>query len=232
MKKFLLILSLALAGCQHVPDQPRNSLRANAPQSEFLRERNRSVGVADNSAVLLVLYKHENVLHMYRHNGVNYIKTATFDICVYSGGLGPKKHTGDKQAPEGFYEIKPYMMNPGSREWLSFDTGFPNEHDRANRWTGSSLMVHGGCSSIGCFAIKDGPMQDLYAAMRDAFAAGQKQIQLQIYPYDMNNMWGPYNSDLKTRMLWHQLRQGHAQFVKTQQPVNYSVVGINYQINN
>ena len=89
-------------------------------------------------------------------------------------------------------------------------------------------MVHGGCSSIGCYAIKDGPMQDLYAVMRDAFAAGQRSIQLQIYPKRMgflSNLSGEHSD------FWQQLKAGYQKFEQTRQPLNVQVINGRYQIN-
>ena len=229
MKLLASLLLLLLTACSHtVPDQPRSSYRSTTPQSAWMISRTNAAGVAVNAPVLLRIFKDEHVLELWKQRGDSFVQVATFEICKYSGELGPKKREGDRQAPEGFYEIKPYQMNPGSREWLSFDTGYPNEFDRYHRRYGSALMVHGGCSSIGCYAIKDGPMQDLYAVMRDAFAAGQSSIQLQIYPKRMgflSNLSGEHSD------FWQQLKAGYQKFEQTRQPLNVQVINGRYQIN-
>jgi murein L,D-transpeptidase YafK len=191
--------------------------------------RTNDAGVALNAPVLLRIFKQESVLELWKQRGDSYVLVATFDICKFSGELGPKKREGDRQAPEGFYEVLPHQMNPGSREWLSFDTGYPNQFDRYHHRYGSALMVHGGCSSIGCYAIKDGPMQDLYAVMRDAFAAGQRSMQLQIYPKRMT-----FAADLSGEHadFWQQLKAGYDLFERTRQPLNVSVVDGRYLVNN
>lgn len=225
----LLATALLISACSHrVPDQLRNTLRSYTPQSAWMTSRTNDAGVAINAPVLLRIFKDEHALELWKQKGDSYVLVATFEICKYSGSLGPKKREGDRQAPEGFYEIKPHQMNPGSREWLSFDTGYPNQFDRYHHRHGSALMVHGGCSSIGCYAIKDGPMQDLYAVMRDAFAAGQKSIQLQIYPKRMGMM-----SDLSGEHadFWSQLRTGYYEFERTKKPLDVDVVGGRYIIN-
>lgn len=229
MKLLTSLLLLLLTACSHtVPDQPRNTYRSATPQSTWMISRTNAAGVAVNAPVLLRIFKAEHELELWKQKGDQYVLVATFEICKYSGQLGPKKREGDRQAPEGFYEIRPHQMNPVSREWLSFDTGFPNQFDRLQGRYGSALMVHGGCSSIGCYAIKDGPMQDLYAVMRDAFAAGQTSIQLQIYPKRMGMM-----ADLSGEHadFWQQLRAGYVKFDQTRQPLSVSVVNGRYQIN-
>ena len=229
MKLLASLLLLLLTACTHmVPDQPRNTYRSATPQSAWMISRTNAAGVAVNAPVLLRIFKDEHALEMWKQKGDSYVLVATFEICKYSGALGPKKREGDRQAPEGFYEIKPHQMNPGSKEWLSFDTGYPNEFDRYHRRYGSALMVHGGCSSIGCYAIKDGPMQDLYAVMRDAFAAGQKSIQLQIYPKRMG-----FGADLSGEHadFWQQLRAGYQIFEQTHMPVDVKIINGRYYFN-
>jgi len=230
MKLLTSLVLLLLTACTHtVPDQPRNHLRSYTPQSAWMIARTNDAGVALNAPVLLRIFKQESVLELWKQRGDSYVLVATFDICKFSGELGPKKREGDRQAPEGFYEVLPHQMNPGSREWLSFDTGYPNQFDRYHHRYGSALMVHGGCSSIGCYAIKDGPMQDLYAVMRDAFAAGQRSMQLQIYPKRMT-----FAADLSGEHadFWQQLKAGYDLFERTRQPLNVSVVDGRYLVNN
>ena len=80
---------------------------------------------------------------------------ATYPICLWSGRLGPKLREGDRQAPEGFYTVSAEQLNPNSRWHRSFSLGFPNAFDQAHGRTGSFIMVHGGCPSIGCYAMTD-----------------------------------------------------------------------------
>jgi len=89
----------------------------------------------------------------------------TFEICTWSGYLGPKLKEGDGQSPEGFYFIKPSSLNPNSNYHLSFNLGFPNAFDRAHGRTGSFLMVHGDCVSIGCYAMTDGGIEEIWAGI-------------------------------------------------------------------
>src|SRR3546814_11082200 len=56
---------------------------------------------------------------------------------------------------------------------LAINTGFPNRYDQARGWTGSNLMIHGACSSSGCYSMTDEQVLEIYAFARDAFKGGQ-----------------------------------------------------------
>jgi murein L,D-transpeptidase YafK len=109
----------------------------------------------------------------------------TYPICRWSGDLGPKLQQGDRQAPEGFYTITPDLMNPNSSAYLAINTGFPNAYDQANGRTGQFLMIHGDCSSGGCYAMTDEQIAEIYALAREAFFGGQRSFQVQAYPFRM-----------------------------------------------
>lgn len=121
----------------------------------------------------------------------------TYVICTYSGGLGPKKREGDKKSPEGFYSTTNSRLNPNSQYHLSFNIGYPNAYDKANGYTGSFIMVHGGCASIGCYAMTDPVITEIYGLVEQAFAGGQKIIPIHIFPFAMteNNMAQYQNSE-------------------------------------
>ena len=109
----------------------------------------------------------------------------TYSICKWSGALGPKKKEGDRQAPEGFYTVTPAQMNPNSNYYLSFNIGYPNAYDRALGRTGSNLMVHGACSSAGCYSMTDEDAGEIFALARDAFRGGQRAFEIQAFPFRM-----------------------------------------------
>jgi murein L,D-transpeptidase YafK len=118
--------------------------------------------------------------------GGAYALFKTYPICAFSGGPGPKLREGDMQAPEGFYAVAPGRMNPASAYHLSFNLGFPNAYDRAHGRTGSFLMVHGDCVSIGCYAMGDAAIEEIWTAMAAAFRAGQRRIDVHAFPYRMD----------------------------------------------
>jgi murein L,D-transpeptidase YafK len=166
--------------------------------------------------MLIRIYKKEAELEVWkRSSGGRYVRLKTFPICRWSGQLGPKQKEGDRQTPEGFYAITASQMNPNSKHYLSFDTGFPNAYDRAQGATGSALMVHGTCSSAGCYAMTDTGMAEIYALMREAFRGGQKAVQLQAYPFRMTA-----ENLVRHRLdpniaFWRQLKEGSDRFEAT-----------------
>ncbi len=107
----------------------------------------------------------------------------TLPICAWSGELGPKLAEGDGQAPEGFYTVRRGQLNPASRFHLSFDLGFPNAYDRAHGRTGSYLMVHGACVSIGCYAMTDAGIEIIYTLVDAALAHGQRAVPVHAFPF-------------------------------------------------
>jgi murein L,D-transpeptidase YafK len=163
-------------------------------------------GLAAGAPVLIRIFKREFELELWMRRGEGFHRFATYPICRWSGGLGPKLREGDKQAPEGFYTVDATQLNPNSRWHRSFNLGYPNIFDRAHGRTGSFLMVHGGCGSIGCFAMTDGVVDELWRLVTAALAGGQKRFQVQVYPFRMTDEalagrqaapWSPFWADLK-----------------------------------
>ena len=109
----------------------------------------------------------------------------TYEIEAMSGELGPKTAEGDEQAPEGFYRVYKSSMNPRSAYHLSFNIGYPNSYDRRLGRTGSFIMIHGGDDSIGCFAMTDPIIEEIYTLVNEAFKAGTTCIPVQVYPFRM-----------------------------------------------
>lgn len=184
MKRIALAagLVLALAACQGDSRSTRH-LVPIPPATMALME---SKGMAQNDPILIRAFKKEAEMEVWKR-GANgkYALLKTYPICRWSGQLGPKLREGDRQAPEGFYTITPAQMNPNSSYYLSFDTGYPNAYDQQLGRTGSLLMVHGSCSSAGCFAMTDESIAEIYALAREAFAGGQRSFQFQSYPFRM-----------------------------------------------
>ncbi len=183
-----------------------------------------SKGATRNSPVLIRAYKKEAELEIWKmkRNG-EYALIKSFPMCRWSGQLGPKIREGDRQVPEGFYAITPGQMNPNSSYHLSFNVGYPNALDRAQGYTGGNIMVHGACSSAGCYSMTDEQIEEIYAIAREAFAGGQRAIQMQSYPFRMT----PENL-AKHRLdpnmaFWRQLKEGsdHFEVTKHEPQVNY-----------
>src|SRR3954447_26917186 len=166
--------------------------------------------------ILIRTYKKEAELEVWKKaRSGRFVLLKTFPICRWSGQLGPKRKQGDRQTPEGCYTIAPGQMNPNSAYFLSFDIGYPNAYDRAHGGSGAHLMVHGTCSSAGCYAMTDAQIAEIYALARDAFARGQTAFQFQAYPFRMTaeNMV-KYRSDPNIAF-WRQLKEGSDRFEAT-----------------
>lgn len=112
----------------------------------------------------------------------------SYEICTYgSDSLGPKTSEGDGLAPEGFYFVRPEQLNPWSSFHLSFNIGYPNQYDRAQGWTGGAIMVHGECVSIGCFAMTNNYIDEIYTIADAAFRNSQPFFRVHIFPFKMNS---------------------------------------------
>ena len=174
-----------LAGCEG-PSESASGYRAFAPISPESLELMRAKSTDQNAPMLIRAYKKEAEFEIWKQKkDGKYVFFKSYPMCRWSGQLGPKKTEGDRQVPEGFYTITPGQMNPNSHYYLSFNVGYPNAYDRANGRAGGSIMVHGICSSAGCFSMTDKQIEEIYAVARESFAGGQRAIQMQSYPFHM-----------------------------------------------
>ena len=160
-----------------------------------------------------------------------YVHLKTFPMCRWSGQLGPKTREGDRQVPEGFYTINPSQLNPNSSYYLAFNVGYPNAYDRALGHTGGTIMVHGVCSSMGCFSMTDRQIGEIYAIVRTSLNAGQNAVQMQSYPFHMTA-----ENLVKHRLdpniaFWKQLKEGNDHFEVTKQEPTVGVCGKRYVFN-
>lgn len=186
-------------------------------------------GTSAAAPIVLRAYKKESEIELWKRNAAGrYVPIKTYPICRWSGQLGPKTKSGDRQTPEGFYTVAKSQMNPNSRYYLSFDIGYPNAYDRAHGSTGSAVMVHGICSSMGCFAMTDTVAGELFAIAREAFAGGQAAFQFQSFPFRLTaaNM-ARYRSDPNIAF-WRQLKEGSDRFEATGEEPAVSVSGGRY----
>lgn len=223
--------SALLAGCQgsSVSDL---SLRAEKPLPQKIVAKMQAKGMTRTSPVMVRIFKEEGVLEVWKQkNNGKYDQIASYEICKWSGKLGPKFIEGDRQAPEGFYNVRPAQMNPNSQYHLAFNIGFPNAYDSANGRTGQHLMVHGACSSSGCYSMTDDSISEIYAFGRDAFRGGQRDFQIQAFPFRMTaaNM-ARYKND-PNYGFWKMLKQGYDTFEATKVPPKVDVCEKRYVFN-
>ena len=217
-----------IAGCDDsYLDQ--SSGRSQQPISSATLAKMEALDTTPSSPTLIRTYKKEAELEIWKmkSNG-EYALLKTYPMCRWSGQLGPKKREGDMQVPEGFYSIAPGQMNPNSHYYLAFNVGYPNAYDRAYGRTGGNVMVHGVCSSAGCFSMTDEQVADIYAIARDSFAGGQREIQLQSYPFHMTaeNM-AKFRLDPNIDF-WKNLKDGADHFEVTKTEPSVLVCGKHY----
>ena len=207
-----IAVAIALAGCGGAPTISRDM----QPLSERAVAELKAKRMEKDSPILMRIFKEESELEVWKQDDSGrFALFRSYPICRFSGELGPKIKTGDRQAPEGFYTITPGLMNPNSSQYLAINTGFPNAYDRANGRTGSFLMIHGGCSSAGCYAMTDEQMAEIYALAREAFFGGQASFQLQAYPFRMTPLNLARHRDSPHMAFWRMLKEGHDHFEVT-----------------
>ena len=205
--------AITLAGCGGAPV---TSNRHMQPLSERMLAELKAKKMEKESSILMRIFKEEAELEVWKQNDSGrFALLRTYPICRWSGELGPKIKAGDRQAPEGFYTITPDLMNPNSSQYLAINTGFPNAYDRANGRTGAFLMVHGGCSSAGCYAMTDEQIAEIYALAREAFFGGQTSFQLQAYPFRMTPLNMARHRNSPHLAFWKMIKEGYDHFEVT-----------------
>jgi murein L,D-transpeptidase YafK len=189
------------------------SEKAARPLSDKMVKEIQSKNMEMESPILVRLFKEESELEIWKQDREGrFALLKTYPICRWSGELGPKVKEGDRQAPEGFYSITPGQMNPNSQYYLSFDLGYPNAFDRAHGRTGAQLMVHGDCSSRGCYSMTDEQISEIYALGRDSFFGGQKSFQVQAYPFRMTAKNLARHRNSPHLAFWKMLKKGNDHF--------------------
>ena len=215
---------LLLAGCQEssIPKQLQ-------PVPPSLVEKMRNSSMSETSPVLIRIFKESSELEVWKaKRDGTYGLLKIYQICRWSGELGPKVVEGDRQAPEGFYTVTPAQMNPKSSYYLSFNIGYPNAFDRSLGRTGTHLMVHGACSSSGCYSMTDADAGELFALARDAFRGGQRSFQIQAFPFRMTAENMAKHRDSKHLEFWKMLKAGSDHFEVSHRPPKVDVCNKRY----
>jgi len=218
MTAAVLAAGAMLAGCNSDDISLANNAKANQPVPPKLIQAMTEKNMDLNSPILVRIFKQEAELEVWKQdrNG-QFALLKTYPICRWSGDLGPKVREGDRQAPEGFYTITPAQMNPQSAYYLSFNTGYPNAFDQALGRTGSQLMVHGDCSSRGCYAMTDEQIAEIYSLGRESFFGGQRAFQLQAYPFKMTPVNMAKHRNNPNMPFWKMIKEGYDHFEVTKQ---------------
>jgi murein L,D-transpeptidase YafK len=204
--------ALALGGClaDEGYELPSKAMKELSPQ---MLAQLQAKNMPKESPILVRIFKEESELEVWKQDtSGRYALLKVYPICRWSGDLGPKVKEGDRQAPEGFYAITPGLMNPNSSYYLAINTGFPNAYDRANNRHGAFLMIHGDCSSRGCYAMTDEQIGEIYSLGREAFLGGQKEFQIQAYPFRMTPANLARHRNSPNLAFWKMIKEGYDHF--------------------
>ena len=208
--------------------------RARAAESRVrpgLERDLEQVGLRFGAPVFMRIFKRENLLELWmEEEGGRYALFRSYPICTYSGELGPKQREGDNQAPEGFYRVASGQLNPHSRFHLAFNLGYPNAYDRAHARTGNFLMVHGSCVSIGCYAMGDDGIEEIYTLAAAALRGGQTAFEVHAFPFRLERMDLEAQRNSPWFAFWSELEPAYARFEQDHRLSRIRVVGDHYRI--
>lgn len=182
--------------------------------------------------IFIQLFKEERQLELYIKVNESFQLVRSFPICKFSGGLGPKKIQGDFKSPEGFYRITSRQLNPDSHYYRAINLGFPNQYDKQHGYSGTYLMIHGDCVSIGCYAMTNAGIEQIYHYAQAALSHGQSTIDVNIFPFKMTEQNMRRHANSSNIGFWRQLKPGYDFFVKYHQPPAVTVFNGFYQIGN
>ena len=204
-------------------------MKAEQKLSQESMNRLAEIGSTPGAAMMIRIFKQSNEFEVWKATSTGAFKLfKTYAICAWSGVLGHKVVEGDRQAPEGFYNITPAQMNPNSNYYLSFNTGFPNKFDRAWGRTGANLMVHGDCSSAGCYSMTDASVEEIYSLARDSFQGGNPSVQMQIFPFRMTPKNLAQVATNPNLPFWMDIKEGYDRFELSKTPPKWDVCDKKY----
>lgn len=227
----MVVLVAGLAAGAFFWQDHRPDFSSIAETRRTLPDRLKAKGLQTGQPVFIRIFKEEAKLELWMRASAGWMLFQTYDICRYSGTLGPKLKSGDKQAPEGFYQVGLGQLNPASRWHLSFNLGFPNAFDRAHGRTGSFLMVHGGCSSAGCYAMTNAAVDDIYGLVEAALRGRQDSVGVHIFPFRMTEDAMARHAASPWIGFWRNLKAGHDYFEAKRAVPRIGVSGRKYEVN-
>jgi len=210
----IILMAAALSACSSGRPKVKTGSVSIATVSLMSR-----LDMPRSAPILIRIFKEEAVLEVWKQErDGRYGLLRSYPICKFSGALGPKEREGDRQAPEGFYEIDRGSLNPFSRNHLAFNIGFPNAYDRSLGRSGSNLMVHGGCKSVGCYAMTHQRMEEIYGLVREALLSGQGSIPIQAFPFRMTEENMALHAADPNMPFWEMLKVGYDAFAQSGVP--------------
>ncbi len=225
----LLVALILLIGAPSAQVGPNQKVRQGLQRLQPLLAE---ADVHAGDPLFVRIFKQEAELELWFQSSTDktYQLFKTYPICAFSGELGPKTREGDGQAPEGFYQVGSGQLNPYSSYHLSFNLGYPNAYERARGWTGSYLMVHGSCVSIGCYAMTDDGIEEIYALVEAALKAGQSKVPVHVFPFRFGRAHEALIEASPHREFWRQLEAGYLAFEEQRVPPTVRVRSGQYQV--
>lgn len=219
---FLLCLTSSAIG-QELPSSAR-SQKAIQDNTASLQVELSAKSMELGDPIFMRIFKETNELEVWVKPEASdeFSLFKVYEICYYSGDLGPKTKQGDGQSPEGFYFINAGRFNPWSSFHLSLNMGYPNTYDRAKGYTGDYLMIHGNCVSIGCYAMTDTSIEEIYTLAHKAVDKGQKFFRVHSFPFRMTDEAMVTKADHNWLSFWQNLKTGYDWFEKNRLPPNVS----------
>lgn len=203
---------------------------ADTPDIGRFEKRLAEAGVKPGAPMLMRIFKETSELEIWLETGDRFQLFATYPICHWSGTLGPKQREGDKQTPEGFYTITNRQMRHIGRWQRAINLGFPNAFDRALNRDGSYILMHGGCSSVGCFAMTNPVIGEIYGLANAAIKNGQRHVPVHVFPFRMTDDALAAHSSSPWHSFWSTLQAGYKSFERTGRPPRVSVCEGQYRI--
>ncbi len=209
--------------------EPMSPERIVFDRRELVADLTRA-GFALGDPAFIRIFKRERRLEIWlQPSGADFVKFRDYAICNFSGELGPKLKEGDRQSPEGFYRVGRKQLNPNSRHHLAFNLGFPNAFDQSLGRTGSALMVHGGCTSVGCYAMTDEKIDEIYAIVEASLVAGQDGVDVHAFPFVLGMDALAAMESSPWAGFWANLKQGFDLFETTKVPPKVGVCNGDYR---
>jgi murein L,D-transpeptidase YafK len=201
---------------------------AGTPDLGQLNDRLAAKGLKAGAAMFIRIFKSESELEVWMQKGTQFVLFATYPICHWAGTIGPKLREGDKQNPEGFYSIGARQLHRIGRWPRSLNIGFPNTFDKAHGRTGSYILVHGGCSSVGCFAMTNGVMAEIFALTEQSLRAGQARVDMHVFPFRMTEANLATQAQSPWLDFWRNLKEGYDAFEQTRLPPRVGICDRRY----
>ena len=188
--------------------------------------------IAPGAPAYIRIFKEESELEVWKARADGrYVHIKTFPICNWSGGLGPKQTIGDHMSPEGFYMLGRESLKPDSSFHLALNIGYPNALDRTLGRSGDFIMVHGKCQSVGCFAMGDEGIEEVYAMVRETLAGSQASVPLHISPFRMSDANMALHLGHPASDSWTPLKDAYDDFEAAREPPKVAACSKRYVVN-